>query len=245
MKTSNKLLVLLFLSMMAFLGTIHLGLYSQLKNGHIINSLESTDERIRPYNGKAPSVVDLEGNINVNLIPSDTFYVEYQQTDAGHINCGPVNSDSLVVRGEGGIFMNPHATFHFYSDLPWVSVHMGRHTDIRLKGLLAFLKGTNKRDIGSIHIRATDTQLWLGESYGSNGTDYPPQYYDSVQVDAKNTNLVLHRNAVIEHFSARMNDLSEINDEQASINTFHLQYTPLTKISLKGVNLDKLRQSGH
>jgi hypothetical protein len=244
MKTSNKLLLILFLSMPALLGVIHLSLHSQLKQGHIINSMQSMDEWIRPYKGKAPAIVALEGNINVILFPSDSFFVEYQKNDAGHISCQPAGEDSLVIKGDGTISMNPHAAFQYYSDLPWVSVHTGRHTDIRLKGILALLKGGDKPDGIRLHIRATDTQLWIGESYGANGPDNP-FYYDSVLVEAKNANLVLHRNAVVRYLSATMDDKSEVNDQHANIGSIDLQYTPLTKIGLTGVNLDKLKQSAH
>lgn len=244
MKTSNKLLLIFFLSMPVGLIAIHFALYGQVKQGHIINSTQSTDW-IRPYKGKAPAVVALESNINITLIPSDSFYVEYQQTDASHISCQPKGVDTLVIKGDGNIVMNPHTFFQYYSDLPWVSVHTGRHTRISLNGVLALLKGRTRHDGASIHIRAIDTQLWLGETYGSSGTDYPAQYYDTVLVDAENANLILHRNAVIGRLSVRMNSQSEINDQHANIDSIDLQYTPLTKILLTGVNLDKLRQSAH
>ncbi|MDO6435375.1 hypothetical protein Q4E93_32465 [Flavitalea sp. BT771] len=243
MKTSNKLLVFLFLAMLAFLGAIHLGLYSQLKKGHIISSIRPTDEWIRPYKGKSPSVVYLEGNINVTLVPSDSFFVEYRQTDAGYISCKPVNEDSVVIRGNGGSFTNAHDAYHFYSDLPWVSVHMGSHTGIRLKGLLALLKGNDRPGSFQAHVTATDTQLWIGESYRTNDTNYPSQYYDSLQIEGKNIDLILHSNAHIRHLAANLDASSEVNDQQAQIETISIHYTPQTKINLTGLNLDKLNKS--
>jgi hypothetical protein len=241
MKTSNKLLLTFFLFVLAVFSTVHLTLYSQLRHGHIFNSRTSMEGWPHVYDGPAPDVLVLEGNINITLIPSDSFFVEVQEEFAGKIHCRST-ADSLVVKGDTSFVSDPHRFFGNYSDFPWVSVHMGRHTGIRLRSVLALLRGNDKPVSFDTHITATDTQLWIGESYGTNGADYPSQFYDSLQVEGVNTDLVLHSNAHIRHLTANLDSRSEVNDLRANIGTIRIQYTPQTKINLTGVNLDKLNK---
>ena len=241
MKTSNKLLLIFFLFVLAGFGTIHLTLYSQLRHGHIFNSRPSLEGWTRAYVGAAPVVLVAEGNINVTLIPSDSFFVEVQEEFAGKVHCRST-ADSVVVIGDTSFVSDPHRFFGNYNDLPWVSVHMGRHTGIRLRGVLALLGGNDKPGLINTHITATAAQLWVGESYGTHGAEYPSQYYDSLQVDAENTDLVLHSNAHIRHLTANLDARSEVNDLQAKLGTINIHYTPETKINLTGLNLDKLNK---
>ena len=241
MKTSNKLLLIFFLFVLAGFGTIHLTLYSQLRHGHIFNSRTSQEGWARAYEGAAPAILVVEGNINITLIPSDSFFVEVQEEFAGKVHCRST-TDSLVLKGDTSFVANPHGSAGNYGDLPWVSVHMGSLTGIRLRGVLALLRGNDKPGSFDTHITATNTQLWIGESYGINGGDYPSQYYDSLQVEGVNTDLVLHSNAHIQHLVAILDPRSEVNDLRAKLGTISIQYTPQTKINLTGINLDKLNK---
>jgi hypothetical protein len=241
MKTSNKLLLIFSLSVLAVFLGIHLTLYSQLRHGHIFNSRMTQDGWTRSYDGAAPAILVMEGNINVTLIPSDSFYLEVQEEFAGKVHCR-LAGDSLVVKGDGTFVANPHGFHGNYSDLPWVSVHMGHPALIRLRDVLALLRGYDKPGSFDTHITVTNAQLWIGESYGANGADYPSQYYDSLQVEGENADLVLHSNAHINHLAATLDARSEVNEQRAKLGTISIQYTPQTKINLTGLNLDKLNK---
>src|SRR5882672_9069900 len=99
MKTSDKLLLTFFVSVLVVFLAIHLTLYSQLRQGHITTSLQPTGGWVRPYKGKAPNTVVLEGNINVTLAASDSFYVEIPKDAEGKISCRLTDEGSLVIKG--------------------------------------------------------------------------------------------------------------------------------------------------
>ncbi len=242
MKTSNKLLLTLALLVLGVFGVVHLTLYARLKAGHIV-SVHSEAGWLPIYKGKAPRLVVLEGDINVKVIPSDSFLIQIQEDAHGKVSCR-LMEDSLIVKGDSLLVINPHGVFQQYSDRPWITVHAPPHTDIRLNGVLAFLQGSRQPGKLNLQVQATYSQLWLGETYGAGGTDYPNQYYDHVQVQAENCKLVLHQNAMIHKISIRLDELSEINDQITTIDSINIQHTPHSRINLTGANLDKLIKTG-
>src|ERR1700759_78105 len=119
MKTSDKLLLLFFILALAFFGAIHLTLYAQLRQGHTYIYMEPRDGWARSYEGKAPAMLALEGNINVTLIPSDSFYVDVQKEGEKRVSCRLTTGDSLLVKGDTTGFINPLGPFQLYNDRPW------------------------------------------------------------------------------------------------------------------------------
>jgi hypothetical protein len=244
MKTSDKLILFFSLSVLGLYGAAQLALYARSRQGEIVTNAPLEEGRITEYKGKAPAFLSLQGNVNVRLIPSDTFYIEYEREAKGKINCRPFGTDSLLVQGEDLSRMSPHRPFQGYSDFPWIEVHTGTHTRIRLTGVLAIVKGPTNSGRTDWDLQAINTQLWIGEAYG-NETDFAAaELYDSVQVNATNTNIVLNRNAVIGQLTAQLDDQSEINDEHATIGKPAIHYTDRSKVNLTGINLNKLRQKG-
>ena len=241
MKTSDKLLLIFALLILASFGAVHLTLYARLKGGHITNSMDTQSGWVHPYAGKTPVKVILKGNINVSLEYSDSFEVEVQQDAAARISC-QMEGDSLVIKGDSLLSVNPHSFFQNYNDLPWVSLDIPPHTSIRLEGQLALFKGSKQPGKASFRVEAKNSQVWLGETYGMEGTNYPTHYYDSVYIQEENSNLVLHRNAAINHLAVQLDDLSEANDQHVKAGSIQIQYTPLSKLSLTGANLDKLNK---
>src|SRR5258708_5418007 len=192
------------------------------------------------YKGEAPFFLSVQGNVNVRLIPSDTFFIEFDKHESSKINCRRSGADSLLIQGES-IPMNPHDIFQHYSDYPWIEIHAGPHTRIQLTNLLALLKGPKIAGRADWNLQAINTQLWIGEAYGMAPDSTAAEFYDSVQVHARNTNLVLHRNAVIGKLNVQLDDQSELDDQHATIGQPEIHYTDRSRINLTGANLDKLK----
>jgi len=240
MKTSDKLLLTLALLILGVFGAINLTLYARMKAGHIKN-MYSRDGWVHPYEGKPPSKITLQGNINVTLVPSDSFNIEVQEEAAGKIHC-QLSGDSMIIRSEDTLPLNPHGYFQNYSDRPWVSVDMPADISlVRIEGQLALFRGTSKPAHLHLDIQAVNSQVWMGETYGTEGPYYPTYNFDSVHVQEMNSNLIIHQNAEIQRLSVNLDDQSELNDYKGTLGSLHLQYTPESKINLKGSTLDKLK----
>jgi len=171
MKTSDKLLLTLAFLLLATFGAINLTLYARLKAGHIKN-IYSHDGWVRSYQGNAPSRITLQGNINVTLIPSDSFSVEVQEEAAGKVHCR-LSQDSMIIYSDDTLPLNPHTYFQNYSDRPWVSVNMPSGVNlVRTEGQLALFRGTSKPERVRFDIQAVNSLVWLGETYGMEGASY-------------------------------------------------------------------------
>jgi len=241
MKTSDKLLLTLALAILGVFGAINLTLYARMKSGHIKN-MYSRDGWTRSYEGRAPSKITLQGNINVTLIPSDSFIVEVQEEAAAKVHCR-LSGDSMIVSSEDTLPLNPHTLFQNYSDRPWVSIDMPSTVSlVRTEGQLALFRGALKPGDLHLNIQAVNSQIWLGETYGMEGAVYPTYYYDTVSVQEINSNLFVLNNAEINGLSANLDYQSELNDFKGAFGSLHLQYAPQSKINIKGATLDKLKK---
>ena len=240
MKTSDKLLLTLALLILGVFGAINLTLYARMKAGHL-KSMDSPGGWVRTYQGRAPSKITIKGNINVTLIPSDSFSVEVQEEAAGKIR-SQLSGDSMIVSSEDTLPLNPHTFYQNYNDRPWVSIDIPSSVSlIRLEGQLALFRGARKPGKVRFDIQAITSQIWLGETYGMEGAYYPTYYFDSVHIKEINSDLIIHQNAEINQLSADLDDHSELNDMKGTLGALHLQYGPQSKINLKGATLDKLK----
>jgi len=241
MKTSDKLLLTLVFLLLATFGAIHLTLYGRMKAGHIKN-IYSHDGWVRSYEGRAPAKITLQGNINVTLIPSDSFNIEVQEEAAGKVRCR-MSGDSMVVSSEDTLPLNPHTFYQNYSDRPWVSINMPSSISlVRTEGQLALFRGSPRPGRQRFDIQAVNSQIWLGETYGMEGGSYPTYYYDSIYVQEVNSSLIIHQNAEIAQLSVHLDDQSEFNDFKGTLGSLRLQYAPQSKINIKGSTLDKLKK---
>jgi hypothetical protein len=241
MKTSDKLLLTLALLILGIFGVINLTLYARMKAGHL-QSMDSPGGWVRSYKGSAPSKITIKGNINVMLMPSDSFSVEVQEEAAGKIHC-QLSGDSMIVSSEDTLPLNPHTLFQNYSSRPWVSIVMPSSVSlVRVEGQLALFRGSSKPRGVHLDVQAINSQVWLGETYGTQGAYYPTYYYDSVHVQEVNSNLLVFSNAEVNQLSVRLDDQSELNDMKGTLGALHLQYAPQSKINLKGATLDKLKK---
>lgn len=242
MKTSDKLLLSFFLSILGLYGGMQLVLYARARDGRTTMAPKEEATWTVQYKGKVPSFLSVQGNVNVKLFPSDTFFIGYDKGDKGKIDLRESGADSLSIGGES-IPMNPHDNFQRYSDYPWIEIHAGPHTRIQLTNLLALLKGPKIAGHADWDLQAVNTQLWIGEAYGNESNLTTTDYYDSVQVQATNSNLVLHWNAVIGKLNVQLDDKSELNDQHARIGQPEIHYTDRSGIKLSGINLDRLRKT--
>jgi len=204
--------------------------------------MHSHDGWTRSYEGRAPSKITIQGNINVTLIPSGSFNIEVQEDAAGKIHC-QLSGDSMIVRSDDTLPLNAHTSFQNYSDRPWVSIDLTPDVDlVRVEGQLALFRGSSKPGNLHLEIQAVNSQVWLGETYGMEGALNPAYYYDSVHIEEVNSNLQIHQNAEIRRLSAHLDDQSEFNDFKGMSGRLHLQYAPGSKINIKGSTLDMLKQ---
>jgi hypothetical protein len=181
----------------------------------------------------------VRGNINLTL-GSNRSAVVYVQEEV-KLRCH-VTGDSLIIEADSSLSINPHSFYQNFSGLPWMSLDVPAGTSVRLEGQLALLQGAKQPGRPRLNVTAVNSQVWLGETYGMEGSGYPMQYFDSVQIQEINSNLIVHKNAAISGLSAHLDGQSEFTDYSGSLGALDLQYMPESKISIKGATLDQLKK---
>ncbi|HMH24372.1 MAG TPA: hypothetical protein VK563_21470 [Puia sp.] len=263
MKTSDKLILIFFLSALGLLGAVHLALYARYSQGDIVTEKQLNEEQFIRYNGPAPLVLSIEGSLNIRIIPSDTFSVEMEKGaeaagKGSSLNKGrfdvkgsdpnrsrqlqyQLQGDTLVITGNRNRRGNPHDPWQLYYSFPKVIVHTGPLKSIRVSGGMATLKGEHRPGLLHTDLSVENALLWIGESYEDGNGNLPAESVDALRIHAANSMLVLHRNAVIGSLAAQLDDRSEISDQQARVGRSSIDYSSGSRINITGANLKNLQ----
>jgi hypothetical protein len=264
MKTSDKLLLISFLSVLGLFGSVHLALYARYSHGDIITEKELRAERFIRYTVPAPLALSLEGGLNVRIIPSDTFSVEMEKAavggnglEKGTVTVKGMNEeslpelsyrlkgDTLIITGNSTRKVTMHDPWQiYYNNFPRVNVYTGNLKSIRLSGGMAVLKGETRPGLFNTSLSVENALLWIGESYDDNDKALPADALDSVSIWAVNSMLVPHRNAVLRKLNVKLDDRSEIDDQQAVIGRSAISYSAGARINMTGANLKNLQPAG-
>lgn len=249
MKRSEKILLAFFLfSLLAFVA-VHLSLYARYRQGNISSGLENISKKEFP-GGAVPAVLSINGNLNVRLIPSDTFSVEWDQHAEKRVQIRR-SGDSLIIDGESTVTRDPHSPWQQFDNLPWIFVSCGGLKNIELSGVLATMKGGLVPGRIGLGMELSNTQLVLGRPGELlNGFhQFPPdpqdrsgrEFYDSLDIHAVNSNLVLNANIVVHALRLQLDDRSELQDYDAEIERPVIQYADHSRITMSGVYLKNLK----
>jgi hypothetical protein len=250
MKRSEKILLAFFLfSFLAFV-VIHLVLYARYHQGDIVTGLENISKKEFPEKDAVPAVLSINGNLNVRIIPSDSFSVEWDQHGEKRVHVRR-SGDSLIIDGEHTVTRDQHSLWMQYDNLPWIFVSCGNLKNIQLSDVMATMKGGLVPGRLSLGMEISNTQLVLGRPVELLNAlrKFPPdlkdssgrEYYDSLDIHAINSNLVLNANIAVHALRVQLDDRSELQDLHAAIDRPEIQYSDHSRITLSGVTLKKLK----
>jgi hypothetical protein len=247
MKRSDKLLLIFCLSVLVIFGAVHLALYASYRNGNITRG--SDKETVVSHKDAAPALLWLNGNLNVRIIPSDTFSVQWDSREAEKITQRQ-SRDSLVITGDSignSSRRNPHSQWQDYQDFPWITVYCGQLKRIALSGLIAIVNGEKKPGVFAVELWLANTQILfgdpgeMGDPREMNYTPHPFAFYGAVDIHAANSKLLLYRNTVIHTLTAQLDDRTELNELNAQIDSPEIHYADHSMITLDGANLKKMK----
>lgn len=267
MKTSDKLLLIFSLSALGVFGALHLVLYAKYRKGDILSEKDLHAEQFTKYKAPAPGSLFLQGRLQVNIIPSDTFYFELQKEANGKVNYWR-KGDSLILsgnpavrfnpdgtmiidkeavihkeepRGEPPGDFNPHGPVMGYRNLPVVNVYCGPLISIYLEDVQAMITGEKNPSRFRADIGLINAQLLVGEYYYNQDTTARKEFYDGLRIRSLNGNIFLNRYAVIRGLDVELDRRSEINDQNAEIAGGEIHYMDSSRVNLGGANLKKLQ----
>jgi len=261
MKKSNKLLLLTAVLPLIILSLVHLSLYARYKAGNFVTEKQLHSERYERKELPAPVVLWVRGVDYVDVIPSDTFAVEYDKEIT--------RKRTQVV--QAGIPASSYLPGLHYSRRGDTLEIVGFETDTlalfsnpgqpqpahTFPHITLYCRGIRTMAFEVVHVTlqqekrpalAPDSRLILKNSSFSLEDPEPfryspiPYYYDALRVEeAESSSLLLSPNAVLRDLTVELNSSSFIDDNNAKIEALHIQCEEHSKINLNGANLRKVQ----
>jgi hypothetical protein len=267
MKASNKWLLGFLVVAFGFSLAVYGVLYGQYRKGNFIRASQLHDERFI-HESIAPSrILAIDGAIWVNLIPADSFAIEMPRinkdpddglfVDQPRIRVKKIGGDNMAVtwRQNGdtlfltGNIHNPihraFSNFYYRRDLPQVNILSPRLGEVWLDNAQVYLQGgPDATRNGSARINVRNSTLWIGMQYDNHRQD-PHEYFDSIDIEAANSNILLNAPATIHRLQATLTDSSWLSDQYATLDSAIIRTDPASVGQLTGANLKRTRLITH
>jgi len=264
MKTSNKLLIALGLGILLGIGLIQFALYSNYRQGRIVSPKELHTERYIRYDMTAPSYLSLSGILWVNIIPSDTFYVEFPKENRPaamekKISTPPrfaneasslsyrQSGDTLLITGDNKVTIHrPFADWFYRANQQQVNIYCHGLKEIFFSNGQLYLHGADSQTgLLSAKIHIDSSTLWIGDYKEHDSEPTATEFFDSLDIRSLNSIFLINRSAAIHKLQVQMEDRSELNDRQAQVDSLLVNYSSDSRIGLTGGNLKKAQLLAH
>jgi hypothetical protein len=264
MKTSNKLLIALGLGILLGIGLIQAALYSNYRQGHIVSPNDMHAEKYARYDMAPPSCLSINGVMWVNVIPSDTFYVEFPKENRPTVEGKKVSTiprfaneanslswrqsgDTLLITGNNNVAIHrPFADWFYRTNQAQVNVYCRGLKEIFLSNGQLYLHGTGSQtNLPSAKIHIDSSTLWIGDYKEHDSEPAATEFFDSLDIRSLNSVFLINRSASIQKLQVQMDDRSELNDRQAQIDSLLVNYSSDSRVGLTGGNLKKAQLLAH
>lgn len=236
MKTSNKILLSLFIAVLLILTGIHVALTQKYKNGGF--TLSKSGDNRNSVTIKPVKYVRLNGLGNVELVPSDASRLEHEKNMPASFRYY-VTGDTLVVTGDsisslpgerndrGNI--QQEITLH----LPALAMIVAENTSLVMHGKSDTAQGVATR------IELRESRLYFGNRRNKNNA---ATYFDNLVVSAKQrSEIELTSNNI--HFSTLAFELEKsiFRDNEVDIKNLSIKADDSSLVQISGRNLQKLK----
>ncbi|OQP66724.1 hypothetical protein [Niastella populi] len=231
MKTSNKILIGIFLAVIILTTSIHLYVYAKYKRGDYVPFQRESAvfmDRVDVPGAKFVSITGLGG---VELINSDTAKFETDKDNVGRISYKMVK-DTLVITDptltdeqleRGG---RNYQRFKLYLP-PSVPVQT------------AFCSINAKGAVDSTHAASYKIALTRNSNL-SIRNDNRASYFDQLLIKGESAEIVLEDQAIINDLHVQLVH-SSINDMKATIQSITVEADPQSSLNLSGKNIKALK----
>jgi len=262
MKTSNKLLIAGAAGVLLLIGAIQMALYSSWKSGKIVSPTTLHAENFVKYTLPSPTYLSISGVLWVNLIPSDTFSIEFPKKNNLKEKTTRIpqrfangdnelsyrqSGDTLFITGNNkAAIYRPYADWFYRMNQMQVNIH-GRN----LKGIFLVNSQLDYRGAawpaGSpvTTLSADSSTVWIGDRALRDDQSVDKEFFDHIGIRSVNSVVLLNASASIQNLQADLDDHSELIDQKALIDSVRIGYDRDSRIGLTGINLKKAVLAAH
>jgi hypothetical protein len=237
MRTSNKILLSVFLAAVLVLAGIHIALYAKLKRGDFISAKEMWKLDYTRHELSMVRYVVATGMDNITIIPSDSAWLEIQKNGSSRIRF-QVIGDSLILHGDttvistdgSSVMQKSWSGVNIY--LPSFSKIRGDNAEFKLQGSADSTKAPSL-DIIIDHAG----KIRLAENEWNDSSN---RYFKNISVLADHSSgIELASHTQIDEMNLILMT-SSFDDKEAVINRISIQSDPKSSVALTGANLQKL-----
>jgi len=244
MKKSNRLLLAFFLVALLVIAFGNASLYREYRKGHITSADDLLTQGLTTKQLGPIRHISLTATVWVNIIPSDSSYLEYPKELEGnrgnyltHIR---QSGDTLFLTGGANqVIHRAFADWYYRHSFPPVNVHVKNLRSADITNAQVYFKGAPTPVTTSIDINAKGSSVWLGEYIEPLKHQPPKEYFDSLNLRLDNTVLLLSRPAVIPRLNATLDNGAELNDRTATLGAASISASADSRVSITGINTPK------
>jgi len=233
MRTSNKIILGIFLAPLIILTALHLTLYAKYKSGNYTVMKTVTEDRFTRLVLTHIVSVSVYGLNDFNIMPSDTTKLEIEKEhDRLHY---VVNGDSLVIRGDSANDQSQGSTRNHHA----VNVYLPQGATIRANNSGIELRGS-KDTLTAISYRFTlsNSSNFRIREDASSAAAY---FKELVFFAAGESKIELTGATRISNMQLQL-QATEFTDNGASIDNLSIVADKKSRVILQGDNVAKLQQ---
>ncbi len=238
MRTSNKILLGIFVLPLAVLATVNTALYTKYKAGHYVAMTTIEQERFIHQPLKTIKYVTVYGLNNFTLKQADTAKLEIEKDEHGHLHYSIIG-DSLIIHGDSTIKRaGDNEVLRSYQN---VNLYLPDEVSITADNSNVYLQGAKD----SVKAQSMELQLRNSSTCQIPDGDFDnatvPRYFNALSFQAAGSSGIELSNA------ARISTLnldvtnSQFDDKSAAIGRLVISADKTSSLTLRGDNLQKLK----
>lgn len=235
MKTSNKLLLGIFLMIITLVTTVQLVVYAKYKRGEYVQFQRENYSSFTSYDIHAVRFISITGMGNISIIPGDTSRLEVQKEEVAHLTYRVVN-DTLIINGDTSLTkddLDRGSRNHnrVYVILPYTAQINATYCSLYVGGA-----------VDSAHAPSYNIHLEKGSSLGilDRGSYKKDLYFNQMHIEGEGSTIELHEQTVVNGLHAKLIN-SRIDDKEAVIRNLTIDADPTSAVTLTGKNIKALK----
>ncbi len=240
MKTSDKILLFSTLGALGLFITVDLLHYAKYRAGEVLTykELETQDFDRHPMDGIHWLVLD--GPIRTTMRPAEQFEFDIPKQHESQFYWLR-QGDTLQIFSKQRYGRDAHQGWFNYFEYPSVRIYCPQLKGIRFNKGFAIL--ANEEGCKGLNASVTldSTQLWVGAYYPDHDSVSRTEPWDSINVLAVNSNVVLNKQAHVRAIHLQLDERSEALDRFSTIDTGYIKGDTGTYFYMRGKNFKKLR----
>jgi hypothetical protein len=240
MKTSDKILLFSTLGALGLFVTVDLLHYAKYRAGEVLTykDLETQDFDRHRLDGIHWLVID--GPIRTTLRPAEYFEFDIPKRNEAQFYWLR-QGDTLQIFTKRRYGRDAHQGWFAYFDYPSLRIYSPQLKGIRFNKGFAVLGNEEGHKALNAAILLDSTQLWVGSYQPEDDVVFQAEPWDSITVQAFNSNVVLNRQAHIKAVTLQLDDQSEASDRFSIIDTGYIKGDTGTFLHMHGKNFKKFR----